>query len=53
MTSANVSHDGHDVWGVDVGDAAEADGTWAVARWLRRVSLRGRLVFSISALEVI
>lgn len=53
VTSANVSPNGHDAWGVDVGDAAGADGTWAVARWLRRVSLRGRLMFSISALEVI
>ena len=53
VTSANVTSNGHDVSGVNVSDAAEADDTWAVARWLRRVSLSCRLVFSISALEVI
>ena len=39
VTSANVTSNGHDVWGVDVGDAAEVDETGAVARWQRRVSL--------------
>lgn len=50
--AGTVTSNGHDVWGVDVDDA-EADDTWAVARWLRRVLLSCRLVFSISALEVI